>query len=286
MTYEDDRHPAAPVLPLRRPFPLPYDDDQLSEPDPLDRLTHLVFVDGRLLDAWTEPVRGTRWESAARRRDPDPATPAYEPPPPPYAQAREWLACVCGGPDAVAALDDAPLDDDHIDLPPDLPDLRWRHRLESAAELVDSVTAALFDAEVGYACRHALLAVWAAEPEVVLGAPSVAQLVGGICWAVGKANGLYGPRGVRTQASVQEALGLRQAISTQGRRIELALRGLAPSAPRPYFWPTIPDLLPLGRPDLLTSSTRRQLVQVRELASRAEQAHEPATAGAQDHARC
>lgn len=234
-----------------------------------------MFVDGRLLDAWTEPVRGTPWESTARRHGPEPAPPAYQSPPPPYAQAREWLASVCGGPEAVAALDDAPLDDDHVDLPPDLPELRWRHRLESAAELVDSAVTALFDPEVTYACRHALLALWADDPEVVLGAPSVAQLVGGICWAVGKANGLYGPRGLRTQASVQEALGLSQAISTQGRRVELALRGLAPSAPRPYLWPTLPDLLPLGRADLLTSSTRRQLVQVRALVDRAEAAHEP-----------
>lgn len=268
MTYYS--HPYPPqVVPLHRRHPYRSDELFADEEETLDRLTHLVFLDGRLLDAWTEPARGTRWEGAAEDADRE-RRPTYEPPAPPYVQALSWLATVCGGPAAVEALDDAPLTDDHIDLPADL-ETGARGRLESAAELIDSVCAALFDAETSYACRHALLALWTDEPEVVVGAPTTAHLVGGICWAVGKANGLYGPRGTRTQSSVQEALGLRQALSGQGQRVERGLRGLlGATTSRPYFWPGIPDLLALGRPDLLTSSTRRQLVQLRDRARRAE----------------
>jgi hypothetical protein len=31
-----------------------------DEPAELDRLTHLVLVDGRLVETWSEPVTGTR----------------------------------------------------------------------------------------------------------------------------------------------------------------------------------------------------------------------------------
>jgi hypothetical protein len=272
MTFDPYPDPRPSVVALRRHDRHPFDDEPCVD-DGLDRLTHLVFVDGRLVDAWTESVRGTPWEEAARRHDRD-RRPVFEPPAPPYVRVLEWLAAVCGGPAGVAALDDAPLDDDHIDLPADLPDPRSRYRLEAAAELIDSASAALFDAETSYACRHALLVLWSEAPELVLGAPTPAHLAGGVCWAVGKANGLYGPRGVRTQASVQEALGLSQAISGQGQRVATALRGLLATATQPYGWPGVPDLLPLGRPELLVSATRRRLVHLRDRARRAEAASE------------
>ncbi|MGB0099764.1 MAG: hypothetical protein WBP61_05730 [Nocardioides sp.] len=278
MTYDSHRYPGLSVVPARH-YQTSLYDDPIDSAQERDRVTHLVFVDGRLLEAWSEPAEGTRWEGAAQRLERD-AAPRPEPPPPPYVGAREWLIAVCGGPARLAALDDSPLTDDEIDLPPDLPDARTRHRLESAAELIDSVAAALFDAEISYACRRALLAVWAEEPEVVLAAPTAAHLVGGICWAVGRANGLYGPRGVRTQASVQEALALRQAISGQGQRIASALRGLTPWAASPHpaarYGTGGPDLLALGRPELLASRTRHQLVQLRDRVERAEAAFGPA----------
>ena len=47
----------------------PYDDPRhYVTPDP-DRLTHLVLVDGRLVDVWSEPVAGTRWQEHAERFD-------------------------------------------------------------------------------------------------------------------------------------------------------------------------------------------------------------------------
>lgn len=259
--YDDvyfDHDPA--VVPLRWRTPGTEED--------LDRLTHLVFLDGRLLDAWTEPAAGTRWQESAARLDRE-RRPALPPPRPPYAQVLDWLAAVCGGPAAVAELDDAPLTDDRIDLPADLPDVRSRHRLESAAELLDSVCAALFDAETSYAARYALLALWAETPELVLGSPSAAHLAGGILWAVGKANGCYRPRGGRTQSSVQQALALTQAISGPGGQVARALRGLLATVDRPSCaWGWIPDLEPLGDPGLLTSTTRRQLVRLRDRAVR------------------
>lgn len=276
MHADDPYDRPAHTIPFPRWAPeLGLDPDWLaSDAVTLDRLTHLVFVDGLLLDAWSEPVRGTRWESVAESLDRRERAPR---PQPPYAAALDWLAAVCGGPAAVERLTDEPLTDDRIDLPLDLLDRRSRQRLESAAELIDAVAAALFDAETSYACRRALLALWDDAPEVVLGAASAAHLVGGICWAVGKANGLYGPGGGRTQNAVREALALSGAISGPGQKVAVALRGLVAAAHRPYGVPGVPDLLPLGRTDVLLAATRKELIALRQRALRARALAEPVT---------
>src|SRR5689334_16023716 len=104
----------------------------------LDRLTHLVLVDGRLVEAWSEPVSGTRWQVHADRFESE-RRPAEPPPPPPWQRALDWLGEVCGGPQAVAALDARPAEAaEDGDLPTDV-DARARERLEATADLLGAV---------------------------------------------------------------------------------------------------------------------------------------------------
>ena len=58
------------------PYAHPYEDPRSSD---LDRLTHLVLVDGRLVDVWSEPVSGTRWQEPAERFDRELRRPEPEP---------------------------------------------------------------------------------------------------------------------------------------------------------------------------------------------------------------
>lgn len=241
------------------------------QPPALDRLTHLVLVDGRLVDLWTEPVDGTRWQRYADEHDRRSRPAPLEPPKPPYDVMLGWLETLAGGRAALDALDTTPLTAEGLDLPVEDLDLRARHRLEASAALLEAAGERCFDEETCVALRRGLLLVWVAEPAVILGGRSAAHTAGGICWAVGKANGLYGPAGVVTQARVQEALALTTPISGPGPAVQRALQGFLPHQLRPV---TGPDLLPLGHPELLTSSTRRLLVRLRDRAREAKADHE------------
>ncbi|MFC6286911.1 hypothetical protein ACFP3Q_06760 [Nocardioides sp. GCM10027113] len=262
------------------PFPLlgadphpfdPWDEPRPTDRRPLDRITHLVLLDGRLVDVWSEPVEAGPWQRHAdeldlRRRPCRPA-PASEPP---YDAALAWLSDVAGGVGALAALDDAPLVPGGLALPDAAP--ADRQRLEATATLLARVADELFDAEAAIALRRALLLVWAASPDAVRRARSAAALAGGICWAVGKANDLFTRRGI-TQTAVQHRLGLSSSMSSLGAGVQRELRGFALfTGFRPHG---LPDLLPLGHPELLTSSTRRLLVAIRDRAEEARAAAEP-----------
>jgi hypothetical protein len=264
--YDADRSPS----PWDPPWP-----DHAPGVDPALRLTHLVLVDGRLVDVWSEPVEETRWQHHAARFDRE-RGPVPEPPPPPWQRALDWLADVCGGSAAVAALDADPLDDDDLALP-DVPDRHQLARLEATADLLDAVAGRLLDAEAGCALRRALLRVWAEEAEVVLRPTTAGHVAGGVCWAVGKANGWFRPQGDLAMGRVQEALALGSSPSGSGQRVRSALRGFRdlPAAGWRYGVPGVPgvpDLEALGHADLLVSTTRARLVRLRDRAVAARDA--------------
>ena len=124
-----------------------------------------------------------------------------------------------------------------------------------------------FDEEMAVALRRALLRVWEEDPDAVLRARSAAHLAGGICWAVGKANGCFRPQGDLTMARVQEALALGSPISAYGATVRRALVGFRALEHHRWWRPDgVPDLVPLGRADLLCAPTRRRLVRVRDRA--------------------
>lgn len=248
-------------------------------PDELERLTHLVLVDGRLVDVWSEPVTGTRWQSHADRFDRErrPEIVQVEPPEPPrpaYDEVLEWLALVVGGRDVLEHLGQEPLRSNGIQPPTTDLDIRSRHRLESATEQLARAADQFPDGEIGVALRRALLTVWEIEPEVILRAKSAAHTVAGVCWAVGKANGAFGPQGPLTQGGLRESLGLPCPLSAAGAPVRRALQGFLTV---PTRCPAeAPDLLPLGRVVLLTSSTRRMLARLRDRAVEAKRIHEGA----------
>ena len=71
----------------------PY-DAHLAGAAELDRLTHLVLVDGRLVDVWSEPVSGSRWQPHADRFDRERRPSVLSAPPPPLSCAAwsEWFS--------------------------------------------------------------------------------------------------------------------------------------------------------------------------------------------------
>jgi hypothetical protein len=177
-----------------------------------------------------------------------------------------WLDEVCGGRAAVTSLDAEPLVEDGLDLPEVLAP-SGRERLEEAAALLDVVSERWFDAETSFAFRRALLRVWADDPTCVRSARTAGQLAGGVCWSVGKANDLFQGRGV-TMSQVQGTLGTGVALSSHGQKVRSALLGL-----RVWPWPDaytygydLPRLERLGHADPLTSTTRAQLVRIRDRA--------------------
>ncbi len=257
-----------PMYPLQ-PFDS-YDEHRFDEhrfDDPRrDRVTHLVFVDGRLVDTWREPAIGTPWETVARLHDRE-ARPPEPPPPPQHERVLGWLADVCGGRAAVDALTSTPLSEDGTDLPTEYPERPAGDRMVATAELLDAVAERCFDAETSFALRHALLAVWADDPDTVTRATTAAHLAGGICWAVGKANGLLSPVGTTRVRVLQDALALRSPASSYGGAVRTALWGFRGQALTGWGRPAgVPDLLPLGRPELLLGATRSRLVRIRERA--------------------
>jgi len=93
---------------------------------------------------------------------------------------------------------------------------------------------------------------------------------GGICWAVGRANGWFHPFTNVRQKDVQRHLWLKTTISSAGSPVIRTLRDLGPrAAPSP---PDYPDLLALGHPALLTATTRLRLIGWRDKARAARDA--------------
>lgn len=226
-----------------------------------NRLTHLVLLDGRLIETWSEPVENTRWQHVAELFDRDKERPVAAPRRPPHQSALDWLDSLVGGRVALEALTDDPLPVSPLLRVDDLP-LAARHRVEAVSRALDVLTD-FFDAETGRALKTVLATLWEEDRDVVLSAKSAAQVAGGICWMVGRANDQFGKDKV-VQQTVQKQLGLKTTISSFGSTVHRALRGLQPTyAERPW---SQPDLLATGRAEFLTSTTRRRLIRLREQA--------------------
>ena len=235
----------------------PYDEPFGSARDP-DRLRHLVFLDGRLVDTWTEPVGTTRYRSIAEELDREKQVPHYEPPAPlpsPYERVLAWLDGVVGGRVALLALDDEPLPERPAPTVDDTVD-----------ELVVRVADTHFGHEFLSAVRAALATVRIADADLLAQA-TAGELAAGLCWLVGRANGLVGAGTSVTQKALKETLWLSTSPTRRVSRLRICLRDLsAPPGVRPS---ECPDLLELGDPTYLTSATRRRLIVLRDRALKA-----------------
>ena len=230
-------------------------------------LSHLVFLDGRLVGAWQEPANGGEWQQHAA----DPPPPRRPPEPALHERVRGWLVDVCGSPAAVDGLTTDRLGPCDLDGPSPAGGPECRERVHAVAELLDDLADRFFEPEVADAFRRALAALWREDPLTITRPASTTALAGGVAWAVGKANGLYSPVGVVRVRTIQDTLGMSSGPSSLGRPVAAALRGfrgrlLVDGWRRPV---EVPDLLPLGRTDLLVGPVRERLVRIRDRAAAA-----------------
>lgn len=223
------------------------------------QLRHVVYLDGRFLDTWTEPVEGSCYEPVARAiesraRRPDPPR---EPTPPLHDRVLAWLDGVVGGRAALLALDE----DEQVQLA----------RPAGAGELYDEVLACLgrvsvehFDEDFRRAVEAALVTLVQEDAALLQEGRGAVDVAAGLVWVVGRANGLVGARTGLTQKKLRQTLWLKSWPSHLTPRYQGVLRGLKPEpAPRPTL---CPDLLELGDPAYLTAKTRSELRRLRDRA--------------------
>ncbi|GAB3074873.1 hypothetical protein [Nocardioides zeae] len=236
-------------------------------PLPGDRVTHLVLVDGRLVDVWSTGVVGTPWEHLARtfdreRRPPVPRVPAPGPvPAPPHEQVLAWLDAVVGGREALLALDAEPSAGDAEPPSGLVPAVVERRAV--VRDLVAAVAEEAFDDDVAATLLLVVDRLAREEPDLLTGAFSALQVAGGVCWLVGRANALF--TGGVTQTTVRDLLGLASPLTTSGQAVRRALGVAWPEVSPPPSW-TGGRLLTTGRPEVLTRRVRRQLVRSRDRA--------------------
>lgn len=231
------------------------------------RLSHLVFVDGRLVDAWSEQVEVSTYADVARRHDEDLRPPVVQAPPPlpHHEQALRWLDCVAGSREELLAMTGSPVAlprlRDHLDP---VADEAWL----VADELLGDLRETLLPADLAAPLRECLLLARDRLPELAE-RMTPARLAGGVAWVVGKANAAVGPEGPVTQVRIAEQLGTT-SLNACGNNVLGHVRRLGWDSARPWSCGA-PPLLAVGRVELLAASVRRDLVDLRDTAL-AEQA--------------
>lgn len=174
--------------------------------------------------------------------------------PDPTAALHEYLVETLGSDDAVASFDAAPLPDEALDLA-DVPD-DIHDKVRAIAELTDRVSRELFDVEVRTACRRMLAMVARRDPAVFRRRSKDETAAAAVVWIVAHVNRQlkHAGKGVSV-GSLMESLGLRGSPS---QRAEVFINALG-SARR---WHD--GEITLGTPDLLTSKSRAELLELRD----------------------
>ena len=223
------------------------------------RLSHLVFVDGRLVDAWSERVEESAYADVGRRHDEDRRPTVVQPPPlPRHVQALEWLDGVAGGRQELLAMTASPVAlprlGDHLDP---VADEAWL----VADELLTDLRESMLAADLAAPLRECLLLVRERLPELAE-RTGPARLAAGVAWVVGKANAAIGPEGPVTQVRIADHLGTT-SLNACGTQVLGHVRRLGWVGARPWD-SAAPALLPVGRVELLSASVRRDLVELRD----------------------
>ncbi len=224
------------------------------------RLSHLVFVDGRLVDAWSERVEDSAYADVACRHDEDRHPPAVQSPPPlpRHVQALHWLDAVAGSREELLAMTASP-----VALP------RLRDTLDPVVdeawlvvdELLCDLRESLLPADLAAPLRACLLLARDRLPELA-GRMTPTRLAAGIAWVVGKANAAIGPEGPVTQTRIADHLGTT-SLNACGTQVLGHVRRIGWNALRP--WDShAPALLAVGRVELLSATARRDLVELRD----------------------
>ena len=224
------------------------------------RLSQLVFVDGRLVDAWSERVEDSAYADVARRHD-EAARPQVVQSPPPlprHVQALHWLDCVAGSRDELLAMTGSPVAlprlGDHLDPVADEP---WL----VADELLTDLRESMLASELAAPLRECLLLARERYPELAE-RMTPARLAAGVAWVVGKANAAIGPEGPVTQVRIADHLGTT-SLNACGQQVLGHVRRLGWVSARPWS-SGAPALTAVGRVELLSASVRHDLVELRD----------------------
>lgn len=245
-----------------RPFAMP-PRERLHEGG---RLSHLVFVDGRLVDAWSQPVHESEYESIASAYDQAqrPKVLQSPAPAPRHRQVLEWLDGVLGSRAATLALTADPHPVAPLGAIDPVDDEPWLIVNELLVDTIESV----MSQDLLAPARECLLLL-RQDAGYLIDRTSPARIAGAILWVLGKANALFGPRQLVTQKEIAEHLGLSSLSGCQqlaGALIRLRFEASAPGQLG------CPDLLATGRPELLTARVRADLVRLRDDALTASKA--------------
>jgi hypothetical protein len=255
-------------------------EDYAVEPDrwstgyrsPRERtVSYVVLVDGRVVDTWYEPLTESPWLGDPRVEKVERLW-RHEPPPKkevaPWRATVDWLEHVVGGPESLDQLTSDPLPDEELTLPAEaVGDGDVVARFRRSGEVLDGLAGVYFDGEIRTAFRRALAAVGV---DLIGGRvpEDPVQAAAGVCWAVGRANGVLAPAGRVTQKVLCAQLGLASFPAAKGRTVARLLG--TPQPPWVSRPGTLPDIEPLSRTDLLTSRTRREIIALRDATVAAE----------------
>lgn len=160
------------------------------------------------------------------------------------------LAAQVGGPEELDTITDEPLPDETLDLSDVAEDIV--PRVQEIAALIDDGTAAMFDTEIRTACRRLLADVARADPAIFRRAAKVTTAAAALIWVIGRANEAFQHYGLRVQ-DMMAHFGLTGSVS---QRAATFLKALGHDTYR--------DGYSLGNPDLLTSYTRHQIIELRD----------------------
>ncbi|MFN3866089.1 MAG: DUF6398 domain-containing protein [Demequina sp.] len=170
------------------------------------------------------------------------------------AMVLEPLTAAVGGRDALDALDATPLPDEPFvwdGIPQDI-----HERVTGHLELLDRVADEHLDVEHRTAMRRFLSRVAVADPAIFRRRSSAARGAAAVAWAVCRANDTAGTYGA--DLTVRELAGWFGTTGTVSQRAEPMLRAI--DAPQDIHW----GALPLGTPDLLVSSRRERIIEMRD----------------------
>jgi hypothetical protein len=247
-----------------------YADERLGE------VRTLVLYGDEIIDSWRRPVDGSGYEGAAAdvdrrhpRRLPEPTvvevdrTPAHE-------TELAWLSRLVGSRAALDALTDDPLPDEPLD--PTTVGERWRAHVASIGGHLDRVVAEFGDPELATACRRALVRGVRANAGLLSLDDDELRVAAAVFVAVGKGNAVIGTYGTPLRV-VQGILGVTSVPGDRATRWAHVLAGLPGTQWQHGSWGRNPAVPILGSPELLTSSFRRHLIRLRDLALAQGQAH-------------
>lgn len=221
-------------------------DDRDDEPH--DRLHHLVFLDGVLIDCYATPVEGSGYECAALELAAQRRRSAPEPRPPAWEAELQALDRAVGGRAVLMGLTDDPLEARGVPA--------------ICAEPSAQLDALDLGTEFTTAVRNTLVHLAECCPRLVDGSPE--QVAAALSWVVARANDMTGAGGRLRQVDLCRAFRVKQFPSTLASQMTTELQRFLPEASGP-FWGR-PARHELGLPDALVVSVRHRIVQERDRA--------------------